>query len=242
MAERKWRDAEIDRLLETSTGAEISPELRGGIRNALKVSLRPVAPIPSVRALSLQFAAIFSLFAVGLIAVMGFSGMALARPWQALGITAILVVGVALFSVSLAWQISPGSRQWVPAKVSWVCYGLGLAAGAALLFPWQAAEAFVEPGWSCSLTGLAIAVPGGALFWLPARRGAPLSAGTFGGTLGAIAALLGITVLHFQCVYQEAAHFLVWHGSILLVAISGGILVARGFDRNRIGRPIEHLQ
>jgi hypothetical protein len=142
---------------------------------------------------------------------------------------------VSLFSLTLAWQIRPGSLQKIPAKLSWACFGVGFLTGAALLFPWRGAEAFVSRGWPCLLTGSAVAIPGGVLFWLLTRRGVPLSAGAFGGTLGAIAGLLGLTVLQFHCLYQNAAHLLLWHGGILVLSITTGLLVALAIERNGRG-------
>ena len=81
-----------------------------------------------------------------------------------------------------------------------------------------------------------MAIPGGVLFWLLARRGVPLSAGAFGGTLGAIAGLLGLTVLQFHCLYQNAAHLLVWHGGVLVLSITAGVLVALAIERNGRGQ------
>jgi hypothetical protein len=94
---------------------------------------------------------------------------------------------------------------------------------------------FLSRGWPCLALGSAIAIPGGVLFWLLTRRGVPLSASAFGGTLGAIAGLLGLTVLQFRCIYQDAAHLLVWHGGVLVLSITTGILVALAIERNGKG-------
>ena len=229
-------DEKIDRLLELAPSSELSPELHRTISGALTASLQPVKPMPAARVLTGQFASIFLVFAAALIAMMGVTGFRTLHAWQALGIVAILAVGVSLFSLTLAWQIRPGSLQKIPAKLSWAYFGVGFLTGAALLFPWRGAEAFVSRGWPCLLTGSAVAIPGGVLFWLLTRRGVPLSAGAFGGTLGAIAGLLGLTVLQFHCLYQNAAHLLVWHGGILVLSITTGLLVALAIERNGRGQ------
>lgn len=229
-------DEKIDRLLELAPSSELSPDLHRKISGALTASLQPVKPMPAARVLTGQFASIFLVFAAALIAMMGVTGFRTLHAWQALGIVAILAVGVSLFSLTLAWQIRPGSLQKIPAKLSWAYFGVGFLTGAALLFPWRGAEAFVSRGWPCLLTGSAVAIPGGVLFWLLTRRGVPLSAGAFGGTLGAIAGLLGLTVLQFHCLYQNAAHLLVWHGGILVLSITTGLLVALGKERNGRGQ------
>jgi len=229
-------DEKIDRLLELAPSSELSPELHRTISGALTASLQPVKPMPAARVLTGQFASIFLVFAAALIAMMGVTGFRTLHAWQALGIVAILAVGVSLFSLTLAWQIRPGSLQKIPAKLSWAYFGVGFLTGAALLFPWRGAEAFVSRGWPCLLTGSAVAIPGGVLFWLLTRRGVPLSAGAFGGTLGAIAGLLGLTVLQFHCLYQNAAHLLLWHGGILVLSITTGLLVALAIERNGRGQ------
>ena len=225
-------DEKIDRLLELAPAPELSPELHRKISEALTASLQPVKPMPSAGVLAAQFASIFLVFAAALIAMMGVTGFRTLQAWQALGIVAILAVGVSLFSLALAWQIRPGSRQKIPSRLSWAYFGVGFLTGAALLFPWRGAEAFVSRGWPCLLAGSAVAIPGGVLFWLLTRRGVPLSAGAFGGTLGAIAGLLGLTVLQFRCIYQDAAHLLVWHGGVLILSITAGVLVAVAIERN----------
>ena len=229
-------DEKIDRLLEQAPASELSPDLHRKISGALAASLQPVKPMPSAGVLAGQFASIFLVFAAALIATMGVTGFRTLQAWQALGIVAILAVGVSLFSVALAWQIRPGSLQKIPAKLSWAYFGVGFLTGAALLFPWRGTEAFVLHGWPCLLAGSAVAIPGGILFWLLTRRGVPLSAGAFGGTLGAIAGLLGLTVLQFRCIHQDAAHLLVWHGGVLVLSITAGVLVALAIERNGKGQ------
>jgi hypothetical protein len=224
-------DEKIDRLLELAPTPELSPDGHRKISGALTASLQPVKPMPAARVLAGQFASIFWVFAAALIAIMGVTGFRALHAWQVLGIVAILAAGVSLFSLTLAWQIRPGSLQKISAKISWACFGVGFLTGAALLFPWRGVEAFVSRGWPCLLTGSAVAIPGGILFWLLTRRGIPLSAGPFGGTLGAIAGLLGVTVLQFRCIYQDAAHLLVWHGSVIVLSITVGVLVALAIER-----------
>ena len=224
-------DEKIDRLLELAPAPELSPELHGRVSGAISASLRPVKPIPSAAALAGQFASIFLVFAAALIVMMGVTGWRTLSVWQALGIFAILAVGVSLLSLVLAWQIRPGSLQKIPAELAWSYFGVGFLTGAALLFPWRGTEGFVLRGWPCLLAGTAVAIPGGVLFWLLSRRGVPLSAGTFGGTLGALAGLLGVTVLQFRCIYQDVAHILVWHGGVLVLSIAAGVLVAVAIER-----------
>jgi hypothetical protein len=235
MAERPLSDTKIDekidRLLELVPAPELSPDLRRKLSGALGASLRGVKPLPAARILTVQFVLVFVVFAAALIATMGVAGFRMLQAWQALGIVAILVVGVSLLSLVLAWQVRPGSLQKISATLSWTSYGIGFLTGVALLFPWRESQAFASQGWPCLLIGSAVALPGGILFWLLTRRGVPLLAVTFGGTVGAISGLLGVTVLQFRCIHQDAAHVIVWHGGVLLLSIVAGILIARVLER-----------
>ena len=247
MNELQVSDEKIDRLLRATPAPELPPDLSGKISGRLAASLDPVKPMPGTRVLAVQFAAVFLVLAMALIGMMGITGFRSLHFWQATGIVAILALGVTLLAVALAWQIRPGSLKKIPAHVSWLCFGLGFLTGAALLFPWRSAEGLVSPdfvahGIPCLLTGSAAAVPSGILFWMLSRRGLALSGAAFGGSLGAIAGLLGVTVLQFRCIYQNAAHLMVWHGGILLVTITAGALLGRVLLRNAEGRTSEGMR
>jgi hypothetical protein len=206
---------------------DLSPDLHNRIRGALGESLIAVKPIPSTRESILRFLVVFAALLIAVMALMGVDGLErMTRP-QLVGITAILATGVFLLSASLAWQIAPGRRHRIPAKLLIAGFAMTFFTGAALLFPWRSPEAFIVQGWHCSLAGVLIAVPTAAVFWLLVRRGVPLAIGTFGGTLGAIAGVLAITMLQFKCTYQEALHLLVWHGGVLVASTAAGMLIAR---------------
>jgi hypothetical protein len=49
--------------------------------------------------------------------------------------------------------------------------------------------------------------------------------------LGAIAGILGLTVLQFRCIYQNATHVLIWHGGVLVFSISARALIALAIER-----------
>jgi hypothetical protein len=59
---------------------------------------------------------------------------------------------------------------------------------------------------------------------------------TLGGTLGAIAGLLGATVLQFTCSRQEPGHMLVWHAGVILVSATVGALIAQVSRHMDFGR------
>ena len=47
-----------------------------------------------------------------------------------------------------------------------------------------------------------------------------LSPTALGASVGAMAGLVAVTVLQFDCVYQEALHLLLWHWSVLAIKFS----------------------
>jgi hypothetical protein len=215
----------------------ISPELTKRIQGALVASLRPVKPLPSDTVSAFRFFGIFVAAVLVLAGITGLRGLDKMSWAEALGIAAILAAGAALFSISLAWQVIPGSLERISSKVVSVISVLGFLAGVALLFPWHGSEPFIAAGWHCLLRGLAVAATGAILLWLLVRRGAPLSATRMGATLGALAGLLGVTVLQFQCIHQYASHLLVWHGGVLFASAGVGALVGGAVARSARRRP-----
>lgn len=219
--------ASLPDMGEKPAAREISPELRARIARRMKGPLVPVRPLASTPLLALQFAGVFALLALLLVALMGTAGMATLGIAQKIAILLVLAAGVALFSISLAWQMAPGSLPRMRAGLVIDAFACGFLASAALLFPWRESTGFFAEGWPCLIGGVATAVPGAILFTLLIRRGAPRVSGVLGGTLGAIAGLLGLTVLEFQCVHQSAPHLLVWHFAPLVVSIAAGAGIGR---------------
>lgn len=212
-----------DWLLRAPTPLEPSPEVCRRIRQALAASLAPVEPLPPARVTVLRLMAIFGLFVVGMLAVMGAGGVDRMTQVQIFAMSGVLAGGVALLSLSLAWQMRPASRHRVRAEVAVGALSAGVLLAMAWLFPWHWPEAYVRQGWMCGLVGGgAAAAPGAILFWLLIRRGAPLSLRRLGATLGAMTGLLAVAVLQFQCSQQEAWHLLGWHGGVLVVSIAVG--------------------
>ena len=80
-----------------------------------------------------------------------------------------------------------------------------------------------------------MAAPSSLLFWILVRRGHTLASGMLGATLGAIAGLVGASVLQFTCNRQDAVHLLVWHGGVVIVSLLLGAVVTWGV--NTLVRP-----
>jgi len=233
------QDPLIDRLLEGTPEPECLPELAREIAGTLSASLKPVKLLPATSVLALRIALVFVLLAAVPIVMMEIGAFGALPPLQRFGIGAVLAAGLVLFSVNLAWQMRPGSFQRISANLSWTIFAMAFVSIVAFLLPLRGSEAFVMEGSPCLLIGAAIAVSSGVLFWLMARAGASVTPVSLGGSLGAIAGLLGVTVLQFRCQYQNAGHLAVWHGCVLAFAICAGSAVFGVIGRNRNRRNIE---
>jgi hypothetical protein len=220
-------------LADTLPDFTVSPEVPRRIAERMQKSLKPVPRLRSMPVLAAQLLIVFLLLAAAVTSMMKVVGIEAMSPAQLLGISAILALGVVLLSRSLAWQMTPGSRQRIPAWAAVAILGVGLLVGIVFLFPWRTPEAFLVRGWRCLRAGLVLAVPAAALFWLLVRRGAPLDLTTLGATLGAIAGLLSVTVLQFTCNLQDIAHLMVWHGGVLVISTIIGALIGRSAGRFR---------
>jgi hypothetical protein len=248
LSEQAWRHlAECehcrelyDWLVRAPARLDPSPEVCRRIRQALAAALAPVQPLPPARVTVARLMAMFVAFALGALLVMGAGGVDRMTQVQIFAMSGVLAGGVALLSLSLAWQMRPGSRHRIRPEVAVVALGVGVLLGMALLFPWRWPQAYVRQGWMCGVTGsAAAAAPGALLFWLLIRRGMPLSLPKLGATLGAMAGLLAVAVLQFECSQQEAWHLLGWHGGVLVVAtavgaLAGWVAARRRSRRNRL--------
>jgi hypothetical protein len=210
-----------------STGTEHS------IVETIRGSLKPVRRLRSTAAVAVELVVVFLLISVAVISRMKVVGVAVMTPPQLIGISTILSLGAVLLAVSLAWQMRPGSLRRIQ---EWAAVGIPAAvllAGIVLLFPWKTPEAFVVRGWRCLRVGLILAVPAALAFGLLVRRGAPLSLKSLGGTLGAIAGLLGVTVLQYTCDLQNIGHLVVWHGGVFVLSTLAGVVAGHCLSRTR---------
>jgi hypothetical protein len=206
------------------------------VEAAIRASLVPVSPLPSIYARSSLFLTIFVLVGLIKIALLGPAGFQQMSVPQLVGNLLVLLIGGSLLSVSLAAQMIPGDlRPFSSGKMA-TLLTIGFFVGAAVLTPWNASDIFLAEGWPCFRGGILMALPVGFVYWLLMRRGVPLSAVTLGGTLGAIAGLLGATVLQFTCSRQEPGHMLVWHAGVILVSATVGALIAQVSRHMDFGR------
>ncbi len=151
-------DAELERQLDTwaasQSGVPLRPEIQRKLQSTLTASLVPVRPLPSQGWLVLAFLGLFAACAAGLIAILDKAGFHLMTGAQIVWMTAILTSGGILFSLTLAWQMVPGSRQGFPLSSPLALSCFGVIGGIALLFPWRTSRAFVSEGWPCAVMEL----------------------------------------------------------------------------------------
>jgi hypothetical protein len=122
-------------------------------------------------------------------------------------------------------QMFPGSRRYLsPALLpagTFVCLTLVLAA----LFEVGHSGRFIRDGIPCFEAGIPYAIPGAVLFWLILRRGAILSPRATGVICGALAGLIGVSVLEVHCSNFDLRHILVWHLGVGVAGALAGLMV-----------------
>jgi hypothetical protein len=195
-------------------------------------SLAAIAPVPRFSICVFRSFGLLAILAAVPVAFMGLPALARMNIPQLLTAVMLLAVAALLGSVLLAKQIVPATRQWL---ATWP--GTALFAGIVLIvniavFPWREQGTSFVLSWACLFKELAIAAPGGFIFWITLRRAALLSAVAKGASIGAMAGLLGVIVLQFGCIHQQAAHLLLWHWSAIAVTAGTGALVGRFFSEH----------
>ena len=205
----------------------VPPELSDRVAQDLKSSLRPVKPTGSARRIAVQLFLAFAILAAAVASFMKPAGLQAMTRGELWGVAAALVIGAAVLSLSLAWQMIPGSLRRFSAETAIAVPAAAFLVTVAVLFPWRAPEEFFRAGWHCLRLGIALAVPVAVLCGSMVRRGARLGPGMLGATSGAGAGSVSVTILQANCEMQEAIHLLVWHGGVLAVSTVAGYLIGR---------------
>ena len=105
------------------------------IIRTIQGSLKPVSRLRSTSMIAVQLVVAFVLIAAAVTSMMKVAGIEAMKLPQLIGISLILALGVALLSLSLAWQMKPGSFQRIPARAAIGILAAGLAAGFVFFSP-----------------------------------------------------------------------------------------------------------
>jgi hypothetical protein len=195
------------------------------IEGRLLANLKPVHVLPARKLFFSAFLLIFFvLLAVG-IGRLGAYAWADMNWMRRVMICTSLGASAALLAYSMVQQMFPGSRYRISASLLpvgiFVCLILILAS----LFEVSHSGAFVRDGMPCFEAGIPYAAIAAILFWLILRRGAILSARTTGAICGALAGLIGVSVLEIHCSNFDLRHILVWHLGVGVSGAIGGLII-----------------
>ncbi len=195
------------------------------IRHSLHASLGPVRARLPIAAIVGRLVVVFLLSVLVASAARGVDGWRAMTPAQIVAMSLTLCGGALLLCASITWQGIPGSLPWLDAPAALAIPSAAFVLAASVLFPRHASTAFVADGARCLELGLVAAIPVALVFWLLTRWSSPHTLRQWGGTLGAIAGLVAVTMLQFSCSRQEAGHLVAWHGAVLGIAIVSGTLI-----------------
>jgi hypothetical protein len=223
------KDEEIDDVLKKAAQAEhdLDPLLLERIGDSIKLSLRPVRPLPPAWLMAVGLVLVCAAVSLAGAARAGFFGVAKMNLLERSLVFSALGLLACLAAVSFVHQMIPGSRLRIAPGTLLALSSVALLAVFADLFRDHHIDYFFSAGIACLLTGLLHALPAGLLSWLMLRRGFavnPASAGLVAGTLGGLA---GVGMLELHCPNLQAAHVLVWHTAVVPMSAAIGALLAR---------------
>ncbi|HEY7390828.1 MAG TPA: NrsF family protein [Bryobacteraceae bacterium] len=205
--------------------ASVPAESIASIENCVLQNLRPVHALPPKKLFFAAFLLIFVvLMTIGVIHLGAFAWVELSL-MRRIMICTSLGASAALLAYSMVQQMFPGSRRYLsPAFLSagtFVCLTLVLTA----LFEVGHSGRFIRDGIPCFEAGIPYAIPGAVLFWLILRRGALLSPRATGVICGALAGLIGVSVLEVHCSNFDLRHILVWHLGVGVAGALAGLAI-----------------
>jgi hypothetical protein len=218
-------EREIANMLPPGPDAQPSPGLLAKLERTVAADLRPVKPLRPAWQLAAIWCAIFlALVIAGVVKLDPLALPEMGAPVSilVLGVLAICVGGTML---SLAQQMTPGSRYRFPPGLLPFAALIMLAVMFFLLFPIEESPLFWQQGWICFSVGIEFAVAAAALLWFFLRRGAYLDARLAGATVGLLAGLAGTAVLSIHCPILETSHVVAWHLGALATATLAGAAI-----------------
>lgn len=221
------KDEEIDSLLTKAASARyvLKPETLQRVANSIKLSLRPVRPLPPAWMLTCGLVGISAIVSLAGATRAGFFGFEKMDFEQRSIIFSALLILAWVAGSGFVQEMIPASRRHIspPAML-----GLGiltLTGVFALLFRDYRTDHFVSVGVVCLLTGLLHSIPAALLSWLVLRRGFALNSISAGFAAGILGGLAGVGLLELHCPNFEAPHILVWHTAVVPLSGALGALI-----------------
>jgi hypothetical protein len=214
----------VEKLSAQSAGYELRPELTQAIAERIGRNLSAVRPLGPFGYYAAGFALIFLAPIVAALGMLSTNGIARMSPAAIVIAFGALAACAALLAVSLAADMSPGSRRPAPSVVLTGGILLSLAAIFCVLLPYRTETGFWVQSGLCLQLGVVFAVPTAALAWGLLRRGAVLSPAMSGAAAGLLGGLAGLAVLEIHCPDQNVAHVLVAHWGAALVCTAAAWL------------------
>lgn len=214
----------VEKLSAQSAGCELRPELTQAIAERIGRNLSAVRPLRPFGYYAAGFALIFLAPIVAALGMLSTNGIATMSPAAIVLAFGALAICAALLAVSLAADMSPGSRRPAPSVVLTGGILLSLAAIFCVLLPYRTETSFWVQSGLCLQLGVVFAVPTAALAWGLLRRGAALSPAMSGAATGLLGGLAGLAVLEIHCPDQNVAHVLVAHWGAALVCTAAAWL------------------
>ena len=220
----------VEKLSEQSASCELRPELTQAIAERIGQNLTAVRPLGPFGYYAAGFALIFLAPIVAALGMLSTNGIARMSPAAIVLAFGALAICAALLAVSLAADMSPGSRRPAPSVVLTGGILLSLAAIFCVLLPYRTETSFWVQSGLCLQLGVVFAVPTAALAWGLLRRGAVLSPAISGAAAGLLGGLAGLTVLEIHCPDHNLAHVLVAHWGAALVCTAIGLVAGASME------------
>jgi hypothetical protein len=220
----------LEKLSAQSTGCELRPELTKAIAEGIGRNLSAVRPLRPFGYYAAGFLLIFLAPIVAALGMLRTYGIATMSPAAIVLAFGALAICAALLAVSLAADMSPGSRRPAPSVVLTGGILLSLAAIFCVLLPYRTETSFWVQSGLCLQLGVVFAVPTAALAWGLLRRGAVLSPAISGAAAGLLGGLAGLTVLEIHCPDHNLAHVLVGHWGAALVCTAIGLVAGASME------------
>jgi hypothetical protein len=216
-----------------SVGA-VSPAVVHRVETKLLADLKPVRPLASGRFFMIAFVAIFAALVATGVNRLGAYGWADLDIVRRILMFLSLGASTALLSFSLVRQMVPGSVHRVPPSILPAAVFTFLLLVMAGTFRFVREPHFMEAGLRCLGAGIPYGIPAAIVFWLIIRRGTVLSPRLTGATAGALAGLVGMTVLELHCPNFDMLHIITFHLGIVVIGTMAGLVL--GFCGEFLGR------